>query len=348
MGHKVSRMEAMEHSFITNIPLRQSSLSLLAVLLLWATSVSGFSPSKPRCGVSAARILNQHSFSSHSIDLLSQPHDVSNSSCNIKDTGTNVLGRLKRKTTETVTRLFPSKRRREEEEYERRKEEWASRYTNVDSLRELFGSNENTFWGDLDANTSRRLYKTLLPKALLELYKVGVRPEDLAPLAYEARVAAKVYARERCMVPSRVMAMAFDGFRSYRDYGKFQVTGMSYDQIWDKYAQLVLEEEDLTDEDVTAKICVKILEKACQTNNRIDKWVLRNPADTKEMKEQEKDLDSITAQLEQDVRDLLSPVRHRPTSLSAQRVQTLRMVARAKRRFQQVEKALNKDQHDRF
>jgi hypothetical protein len=338
----------MEHSNITNIPLRQSSLPLVFVFFLWATSVSAFSPLKPCCVVSAARILNTHSLSSHSIDLLSQHHDVSNSSCNVRDTSATFFGGFKRRSTETVTRLFPLQRRRTEEEYKRRKEEWASRYTNVDSLRELFGGNQNAFWGDLDANTSRRLYKTLLPKALLELYKVGVRPEDLAPLAYQARVAAKVYARERCTVPSRVMAMAFDGFRSYRDYGKFQVTGMSYDQLWDKYAQLVLEEEDLTEEDVTAKICVKILEKACQTNNRIDKWVLRDPADTKELKEQAKDLDSITAQLEQDVRDLLSPLRHRPTSLSAQRVQTLRMVARAKRRFQRVEKALMKDQQDRF
>lgn len=243
--------------------------------------------------------------------------------------------------------MFPSqqKRLRDEEEYERRKQEWASRYTNVDSLRDLFGSNKNTFWGDLDANTSRRLYKTLLPKALLELYKVGVRPEDLAPLAFEARVAAKVYARERCIVPARVFAMAYDGFRSFRRYGKFQVRGMSYDQIWEKYSQLILEEdEDLMDNDVTAKICVKILEKACQTNERIDKWILRN-GEWKDMKEQERDLESITSQLEQDVRDILSPKKVASTCLSAQRVNTLRMVARARKRFQLMDKALHND-HD--
>jgi hypothetical protein len=120
---------------------------------------------------------------------------------------------------------------------------------------------------------------------------------------------------------------------------------MSYDQIWEKYSQLILEEdEDLMDNDVTAKICVKILEKACQTNERIDKWILRN-GEWKDMKEQERDLESITSQLEQDVRDILSPKKVASTCLSAQRVNTLRMVARARKRFQLMDKALHND-HD--
>lgn len=65
---------------------------------------------------------------------------------------------------------------------------WADRYTNPSGLREAFGSNKNSFWGDLDAATARKLYKTLLPKALMELAATGVAtPEDLAPLAYQAR-----------------------------------------------------------------------------------------------------------------------------------------------------------------
>lgn len=347
MGHKVSRMNAMEHSHISNIPQRQSAFPFLAFVLLLTTAVSGFSPLKPHGCVSASRVPNQNSMATHSLDFQSHHPDIANSSIS-HESDLDTISRWKRKTTEAVTRLFPSKRRRlrDEEDYERRKQDWASRYTHVESLREFFGSNDNILWGDLDASTSRRLYKTLLPKALLELYKVGVRPEDLAPLAYEARVAAKLYARERCMVPARVFAMAYDGVRSYQRYGKFQVSGMSYDQIWDKYSQLILEEEgDLTDEDVTAKICLKILEKACQTNERIDKWVLRD-ADSKGMKEQATDLDSITAQLEQDVRDLLSTKQSAGSNLSVQRVQTLRMVARAKRRFQQMDNVLHPEHYE--
>ena len=61
-------------------------------------------------------------------------------------------------------------------EYQKRKEEWANRYTSLKSLRDTFGSNKNRLWGDLDPASARRLYKTLLPKALLELVQAGVEP----------------------------------------------------------------------------------------------------------------------------------------------------------------------------
>ena len=159
--------------------------------------------------------------------------------------------------------LSKTKQKKEEEDYERRKHEWSSHYTNVDSLRQLFGENRNQLWGDLDATTSRRLYKTLLPRALLEMHKLGIKPEDLAPLAYKARLAAKLYARERSQLPVRVGAAAFDGYRQWRRYGKFQPLGMTYPQVWDKYETMILQEmgrdqyNDLTVEDVTAKICLK-------------------------------------------------------------------------------------------
>uniref|UniRef100_A0A7S1D2F8 RING-type domain-containing protein n=1 Tax=Cyclophora tenuis TaxID=216820 RepID=A0A7S1D2F8_CYCTE len=129
-------------------------------------------------------------------------------------------------------------------DYEKRKLEWASEHTSVDALRKKFGENQNQMWGDLDARTCRRLYKTLLPKALLELYRVGIEPQDLAPLAYEARLAAKLYARERCVVPARLAAHSYDGFRHWKRYGRFQCTGMTYKQLWEKYRQAILQEDD--------------------------------------------------------------------------------------------------------
>ena len=88
--------------------------------------------------------------------------------------------------------------------------------TDISTLRSLFGENRNKLWGDLDNESARKLYHSLLPRVLLKLYQTrdfDISPYDLAPLAYEARVAAKEYARERCNVPGRIFAMAFDGFR---------------------------------------------------------------------------------------------------------------------------------------
>ncbi len=246
-----------------------------------------------------------------------------------------------------------TKQKKEEEDYERRKQEWTLRYTNVDSLRQLFGENRNKLWGDLDATTSRRLYKTLLPRALLEMHKLGIRPEDLAPLAYKARLAAKLYARERSQLPARVGAAAFDGYRQWRRYGKFQPLGMTYPQVWDKYETMILQElgrdqhSDLTDEDVTAKICLKILERSCQTNERVDRFLFRrSPSDDDKSLsslqidqdqvriEHERDLATIIEQLERDVRELLKPIptRHE-REWRASRIQTLRLLVRAKKRL---------------
>lgn len=195
-------------------------------------------------------------------------------------------------------------------------------------------------WGDLDASTCRRLYKTLLPRALLELYRLGLEPQDLAPLAYKARVAAKLYARERCIVPARLWAMGFDGVRAWKKYNRFQVAGMSYDQVWEKYEQEIMDEientEGLTEEDVTAKICLRILERSCTTNEGVDKLFLRE-SDAKAMEEQQQDISNITQQLEKDVRAILDPLhKTAPSVMSAQRVKALRHVVRAKRRLERL------------
>ncbi len=202
-------------------------------------------------------------------------------------------------------------------EYRRRKHEWAERYTSQEGLREAFGSNKNKWWGDLDAKTARRLYKRLLfPTALSELVlELGdeiIRPEELAPLAYEARRAAKMYARERCRVPSRVGAYLYDGFRQWRKYGRFQPNGVSYEQLWiryyeengkhnktdDKWEYLfgkagddddddddddiddlndIIDEIDdaVTEEEIIKRTCQKIFEKSCTTNEAIDRFYLK-------------------------------------------------------------------------
>lgn len=237
-------------------------------------------------------------------------------------------------------------------EYEQRKAAWAAKYTSVTTLRSAFGTNKNRLWGDFDPVATRKLYHTLLPRALLELR--GLRDmmldntislsssssssrsensnnndysknkidsdnenndnkadliikqelKELAPLAYQARVAAKKYARERSRLPGRIGSMLYDGYRQWRRYGKWDNSGMSWEQVWNKYEDQVLSEvmeemmmtgvddddddeedeelasataslfskgNDLDDEELTARICLRILERSVATNEMVDR-----------------------------------------------------------------------------
>ncbi|KAL9186100.1 hypothetical protein ACHAXT_005338 [Thalassiosira profunda] len=224
--------------------------------------------------------------------------------------------------------------------YEERKAAWAAKYTSVHTLRKSFGKNKNRIWGDYDPTSTRKLYHTLLPKALLELR--GLRDgllsnrdeadevdekkksrqsaralsdtvvddgidsylqqelKELAPLAYQARLAAKKYARERSRLPGRIGSMLYDGYRSWRRYGKWKSTGMTWEQVWNKYEDQVLREareeledaeeatwpqllrEDLDDEELTARICLRILERSVVTNEAIDRLFLERLAEAEE------------------------------------------------------------------
>jgi len=257
-------------------------------------------------------------------------------------------------------------------DYEQQKAAWAAKYTSVKRLRKSFGSNKNRLWGDFDPTSTRRLYHTLLPRALLELKglrdgllstkddvegrnvtideqdrrrkvksknrlpwsskdnesnNIDVNSEEnnylqqelkeLAPLAYQARLAAKKYARERSRLPGRIGSMLYDGYRSWRRYGKWKSTGMTWEQVWNKYEDQVLQEamselengaavddeaknaifksstseekiegvansvtrgEDIDDEELTARICLRILERSVVTNGAIDKLFLKELA----------------------------------------------------------------------
>jgi len=265
-------------------------------------------------------------------------------------------------------------------DYEQRKAAWAAKYTSVSTLRQSFGKNKNRLWGDFDPTTTRKLYHTLLPRALLELRGLRdgllsandvvdgldeeekrrenenensqwqrIRPsstdddddddsnaylinnildhdnnddqennylqeelKELAPLAYQARLAAKKYARERSRLPGRIGSMLYDGYRSWRRYGKWKSSGMTWEQVWNKYEDQVLreaqreaemlleggvtcleedddencvpssmdvEEEGLDDEELTARICLRILERSVVTNDAIDKLFLKRLAE---------------------------------------------------------------------
>mmetsp|Transcript_29475 Transcript_29475/g.71153 ORF Transcript_29475/g.71153 Transcript_29475/m.71153 type:complete len:549 (+) Transcript_29475:667-2313(+) len=244
------------------------------------------------------------------------------------DTNSNIMSNIYEPATSTSVQQRQQRQspllEDREAEYQRRRDEWAHRYTRVQGLRDAFGNNKNGLWGDLDAKSTRRLYKTLLPNALCELIMdldlAYVKPEDLAPLAYKARKAAKLYARERCHLPTRIMAQLFDGLRALRTCGKFQPQGLTYSQIWDKYQRLILEDVDdtITEEEIVARTCLKIMERSCKTNAGVDRLFLKNYhhghrhhdhhfLHGSSSSKRNSDLQKITQTLESDVRKLLDP-----------------------------------------
>lgn len=193
-------------------------------------------------------------------------------------------------------------------DYEKRRHIWANRYGSVEALRENFGAAPP--WGDLDSDQSRQLYHTLLPRSLLALNEAGLmRPDELAPLAYQARVAAKDYTRERCTLPGRMLAVGFDAYRSFRRDGTFQTKGLSWEQLWDKYEAQIVEEEcveelkgAIDEEALTTRIYLRILERSCATNKAFDQMFLQNAT---EHSDELADLAAIANMLESDVRDIL-------------------------------------------
>lgn len=231
----------------------------------------------------------------------------------------------------------PKKKRKKlskKQEYEERKQEWLSRYGSLEALQSTFGSTK----GDLSPEQTRRLYHTLLPRSLLGLYEMGLmNPEELAPLAYEARIAAKQYARGRCVWYARVATQVFDQYRNLRDKGRLsKQSSMTWDEIWSKYEAQIVEEEcnaalnstasssdgthlssskPLKEKDLTMRIYLRILEKSTATNKAFDQMFLNNSTDTTTAKATQKkktkgnsemnQLQQMGQQLDKDVKTIL-------------------------------------------
>uniref|UniRef100_A0A7S3P3N9 Uncharacterized protein n=2 Tax=Amphora coffeiformis TaxID=265554 RepID=A0A7S3P3N9_9STRA len=217
-----------------------------------------------------------------------------------------------------------SKRRRQRkqrsDEFEARRKAWEDKYGSADALCRTFGGCANPIWGDLDGEATRELYHTLLPRSLWALQEADIlQPEELAPLAYQARVAAKEYARRRSTLPNRLLAMGFDGYRSWkRDGNPLNTKGLSWEDLWDKYeAQIVQEECNselkqgkkclLDREALTRRIYTRILERSCATNEAFDRMFLNKSQQqqSKPISGELGDLATIANQLDHDVRDLL-------------------------------------------
>jgi hypothetical protein len=88
-----------------------------------------------------------------------------------------------------------------------------------------------------------------------------------------ARHAARLYARERCALPARIIAAGYDGFRHLRQHGSWNSSGVTWDALWLKYeAQIRRELGGGADEAaVRDAVCLRILEKSCCTNQMFDR-----------------------------------------------------------------------------
>jgi hypothetical protein len=195
------------------------------------------------------------------------------------------------------------------------------KYGSLEALENTFGAAPSA-WGDLTPEQTRRLYHTLLPRSLLALHEMGLmRPEELAPLAYGARVAAKQYARSRCTLPARLVTAAFDFYRNLRDHGRLGgPSSMTWEEIFKKYeVQIVREEcaeafndggktarrkcfDSINEEDLTMRIYLRILERSCVTNQAFDNLFLKK-AD--ENDDTTRHFAEIASKLDRDVREIL-------------------------------------------
>ena len=204
------------------------------------------------------------------------------------------------------------RKRIDELQKQRRKNRWIRRYGTVEALQQTFGTGPP--WGDLSPTQTRSLYHTLLPRSLLALNEMGlVNAADLAPLAYEARIAAKNYARSRCVWTGRVGVFLVDQYRSLRDKGRLMRPGtsssMSWEEIWSKYESQILKEQmergiELDEDELVMQTYMRILEKSCSTNQVFDDLFLRENDDDMEG-DDGISLESIASRLENDVRALL-------------------------------------------
>jgi hypothetical protein len=230
------------------------------------------------------------------------------------------------------------RRARKKQEFARRREAWLARYGSASALQSTFGTGPPL--GDLSPEQTRSLYHRLLPRSLLGLHEMGLmRPEELAHLAYEARIAAKEYARSRCVVSGRLMTAAFDQYRSLRDHGRPAVGSgsMSWEEVWQKYEGQIVQEEcaaalNRTDtcakreeqgrEALSVRIYLRILERSCATNKAFDSLFLKESAATLA---EDSSLAAMAEQLDEDVRAILLGPRDgekaRRTIEKAQRMQ---------------------------
>merc|ERR1712183_975143 len=119
-------------------------------------------------------------------------------------------------------------------------------------------------------------------------------------------------------------ATAYDGFRHLKRYGKWSGKGLSWEQLWEKYEAQIKEEvseiePSLRQEELTSKVCLRIIERSCTTNESIDKLLLSDSYVNQEL-----------ARLDQEVEDILQRKKE-DQSIDSNEFRLLRHIVRIRR-----------------
>lgn len=103
---------------------------------------------------------------------------------------------------------------------------------------------------------------------------LGLSLEERAHLASEARHALRLYARERCHLPGRIIAGLYDGIRHLYSFGYWSHDGMNWDEVFAKYAKEAKQTlgKECSQEDIELFVYRRIVDKACMTNEFFDRW----------------------------------------------------------------------------
>jgi len=143
--------------------------------------------------------------------------------------------------------------------------------TTIESLRQRFGEREG-LWGGWSCGETRRFYRQQLPYSLRIDGALGLSLEERAVLAAEARHALRMYARERCILPGRVLAGLYDGLRHMAVYGTWASGGLTWEELKHKYTQEAYATlgDSADDELVALFVYGRIVDKACMTNPLFD------------------------------------------------------------------------------
>jgi hypothetical protein len=130
-------------------------------------------------------------------------------------------------------------------------------------------------FSDWSCQQTRRFYREQLPIIVRmdETNSANKIPLEIrARAAAQARIALRLYARERCVFSGRVAAELYDGLRHFCDHGVWATQGMTWEQLKSKYieeAKLQLGLGSLN-EAVLEFAYQRIIERSSSTNSLID------------------------------------------------------------------------------
>lgn len=116
---------------------------------------------------------------------------------------------------------------------------------------------------------------------------LGLTLEERAKLASEARHALRLYARERCTLPDRLLAELFDGVRHMKTFGYWKSDGMDWSEIKLKYSREARRKLGATasPEDIDLYVYKRIIDRSCRTNVMFDNFVVSDVSQFKKLLE---------------------------------------------------------------